>query len=153
VSVPDENDVDAAARPGLRTGEWRLPAGRAAAGQLRRTVRDALRAWGLGSAAADLSDQLTALLQDLLTHAAHGPVDLRLELRASARLLLGEVRAAASAPPRTPSGAAGHPPDQADGHADGHGIIALTYGRRPSRRRVRYVHSFAWWQRGPAADR
>lgn len=146
MSVPDENDLDAAARPGLRTGRWRLPAGRAAAGQVSRTVRDALRAWGLGSAAGDLSDQLTVLVQDLLTRAAaHGPVDLRLELRASARLLLGEIRAAASAPP----GAAGHP----SGHADGHGVIALTYGRRPSRGRVRYIHSFAWWQRDPAADR
>ncbi|MEU8118135.1 hypothetical protein AB0C21_05445 [Spirillospora sp. NPDC049024] len=27
MSVPDENDVDAAARPGLRTGRWRSPAG------------------------------------------------------------------------------------------------------------------------------
>lgn len=141
MSAPDENDVDAA-RPGLRTGRWRLPAGRAAAGQVRRTVRDALRAWGLGSAAADLSDQLTALVQDLLARAAaEGPVDLRLELRASARLLVGEIRAAAS-------GAADRPSD----HADGRGIIALTYGRRRSRRRVRYIHSFAWWQRDPAAD-
>ncbi|MFB4299690.1 hypothetical protein [Actinomadura sp. NTSP31] len=149
MSIPDENDVDAAARPGLRTGRWRLPAGRAAAGQVRGTVRDALRAWGLGSAAGDLSDQLTALVQDHLTRAAaRGPIDLRLELRASARLLLGEIRAAATAPPGAQSGAAGRPP----GHADGRGIIALTYGRRPSRERVRYIHSFAWWQRDPAAD-
>ena len=82
-----------------------------------------------------------------------GPVDLRLEPRASARLPLGEIRAAASAPPGTLSGAAGHPSGHADGHADGHAIIALTYGRRPSRRRARYIHSFAWWQRDPAADR
>ncbi|MEU9016956.1 hypothetical protein [Actinomadura sp. NPDC048394] len=147
MSAPDENDADAA-RPGLRTGRWRLPAGRAAA-QVRRTVRDALRAWGLGSAAGDLSDQLTALVQDLLTRAAaRGPVDLRLELHASARLLLGEIRAAASAPPGTPSGTA----DRPSGHASGHGIIALTYGRRPSRKRVRYIHSFAWWQQDPVAD-
>ncbi|WP_067792625.1 hypothetical protein [Actinomadura formosensis] len=140
MAAPAENDADAAAYPGLRTGRWRLPAG-----QVRRAVHDALRTWGLGPAAGDLSDQLTALVQDLLTRAAaRGPVDLRLELRASARLLLGEIRDAAPAP----SGAAGRPSD----HADGHGIIALTYGRRPSRKRVRYIHSFAWWQQDAIAD-
>ncbi|MDL4815261.1 hypothetical protein [Actinomadura opuntiae] len=146
MTAPAENDVDAAARPGLRTGRWRLPAGRAAAGQVRRVVHDALRTWGLGPAAGELSDHLTALVQDLLTRAAaRGPVDLRLELRASARLLLGEIRDAAPAP----SGAA----DRPSGHADGHGIFALTYGRRPSRKRVRYIHSFAWWQQDPVTDR
>ncbi|MEW2357522.1 hypothetical protein [Spirillospora sp. NPDC029432] len=144
---PAEDDVqDAAAHPGLRTGRWRLPAGRPAGGQVRRAVHDALRTWGLGPAAGDLSDQLTALVQDLLARgAARGPVDLRLELRPPARLLLGEIRDAAPAS----SGPAARP----SGQASARGIIALTYGRRSSRERAQYIHSFAWWQQDAIAGR
>ncbi|TDC70959.1 hypothetical protein E1200_03655 [Actinomadura sp. GC306] len=128
-----QHNVDDDPGPGPRIARCRLPGGRAATGQIRRTVHGALRGWGLGPLAGDLTDQLTALVQELLARTAsrpRGPIDLRLELRASARLLLGEIHHAAPDPaPESP----------------GRGIVALTYGRRPARDGVRYVHSFTWW--------
>ncbi|XRQ06604.1 hypothetical protein ACN3XK_60395 [Actinomadura welshii] len=119
--------------PGLRVARCRLPGGRTATGQFRRTVHGALRGWGLGPVAGDLTDHLTTLVQEFLARTAartRGPIDLRLELRESARLLLGEIRNAAPEPAQ---------------EAPGRGIVALTYGRRPARNGVRYIHSFTWW--------
>ncbi len=109
----------------------------------RQAIHHALQSWGVGSAAGDLTDHLTTLVHDVLARAnvrGRGQVELRLELRASARLLLGEVRNAA--PSRPGSG------DRAVSDGDGHGIIALTYGRRPTRDGIGYIHSFTWWQPG-----
>ena len=97
--------------------------------------------------AGDLTDHLTTLVQEFLTRTAsraRGPIDLRLELRESARLLLGEIRNASAVP------------SEFGQRALGHGIVALTYGRRPLRDGSRYIHSFAWWQPArppPTADR
>ncbi|MFI0409456.1 hypothetical protein [Actinomadura sp. 3N508] len=145
-----------AGQPVLRTGRWRLrtarrmlPGGRVAAAapdrKVRRAFRRALRRWGLGSAADELADQLTALLQDVLARSpmrGRGAFDLRLELRASARMLLGEIH---PLPARPGAGKAGDP---AEGGAGGRGIIVLTYGRRPDRggTHTRYVHRFTWWR-------
>src|SRR5690606_40275331 len=64
--------------------------------QVRRRVHGALRGWGLGPVAADLTDHLATLVHEFRTRTAttrvRCPIDLRLELRASARLLLGEIR-------------------------------------------------------------
>ncbi|MFI0372184.1 hypothetical protein ACH35V_30345 [Actinomadura sp. 1N219] len=129
-------------RPALRTGRWQLPTGRATGRRARRAYRRALRRWGLGSAADELADQLTALVQDVLARSpmrGRGAIDLRLELRASARMLLGEIH---PLPARPGAG------DQAEGGAGGRGIIVITYGRRPGRRGAgaRYVHRFTWWR-------
>src|SRR5690606_39140948 len=109
--------------------------------QVRRRVHGALRGWGLGPVAADLTDHLATLVHEFRTRTAttrvRCPIDLRLELRASARLLLGEIRNAA-------------PPSDLGLRAPLHGLVALTYGRRPMRNGVRYIHSFAWWQPEPA---
>jgi len=123
--------------PALRIARWRLQGGHAAARQVRRRVHGALRGWGLGPVAGDLTDHLTTLVQEFLTRTAsraRGPIDLRLELRESARLLLGEIRNASAVP------------SEFGQRALGHGIVALTYGRRPLRDGSRYIHSFAWWQ-------
>ncbi|MFI0480226.1 hypothetical protein [Actinomadura sp. 9N215] len=142
-------DHAGAPRPALRTGRWQLPGGRATGRKSRRAIRRALRRWGLGAAADDLADQLTALVQDVLARSpmrGRGTIDLRLELRASARMLLGEIH---PLPARTGTGGT------ADGGAGGRGIIVLTYGRRPDRggAGVRYVHRFTWWRTdGVATD-
>ncbi|MGH3243411.1 MAG: hypothetical protein ACRDNL_23740, partial [Spirillospora sp.] len=62
-STPDHAD---APRPPLRTGRWRLPGGHATGRKARRSIRRALRRWGLGSAADDLADQFATLVQDVL---------------------------------------------------------------------------------------
>ncbi|TDB99277.1 hypothetical protein [Actinomadura sp. 7K534] len=133
-----QHDADDDPGTGLRVARCRLPGGRAAAGQVRRTVHGALHGWGLGPVAGDLTDHLTALVQEFLARTAsraRGPIDLRLELRASARLLLGEIHNAAPEPvPEAP----------------GRGIVALTYGRRPARDGTRYIHSFTWWHQDAA---
>ncbi|WUH99829.1 hypothetical protein OHR68_41140 [Spirillospora sp. NBC_00431] len=139
--MPTSNHADAP-RPALRTGRWQLPGGRATSRKARRAFRRALRRWGLGSAADDLADQLATLVQDVLARSpmrGRGAFDLRLELRASARMLLGEIH---PLPGRPGAG------DQADGGAGGRGIIVLTYGRRPDRggAGTRYVHRFTWWR-------
>ncbi|TMQ93289.1 hypothetical protein ETD83_25765 [Actinomadura soli] len=130
----------------LRTGRRRLPGGRAAAvpsgRKVRRAFRRTLRRWGLGSAADELADHLTALVQDVLARSpmrGRGAIDLRLELRASARMLLGEIHPLPARP-----GAR----DPAGGGTGGRGIIVLTYGRRPGRggAAIRYVHRFTWWR-------
>ncbi|MBT2211703.1 hypothetical protein [Actinomadura sp. NEAU-AAG7] len=143
-STPDRAEADPGAA--LHTGRWRLPSGRAMTKHTRQAIHHTLQSWGVGSAAGDLTDHLTALVHDVLARAnvrGWGPIELRLELRASARLLLTEVRDAAPSLPG--SGERGAP------GGDGHGIIALTYGRRPARDGIRYIHSFTWWQPGAIA--
>lgn len=73
--------------PALRIARWRLQGGHAAARQVRRRVHGALRGWGLGPVAGDLTDHLTTLVQE-------GRRDLR---RAGGRLRL-DGRVAASSP-------------------------------------------------------
>lgn len=136
--------------PVLRIGRWQLPAGRAATAQARRTVHGALRRWGLGPAAGDLTDHMTAVVQEFLARTAtraREPIHLRLELRASARLLLGEIYNAFPTPLESAHRALDRGP--------GRGIVALTYGRRPARDGRWYIHSFTWWQPDAAfpADR
>lgn len=131
--------AEAAGRQALRTGRWQWPGGNPVAEPVRDAIRDALRRWGLGPVAGELTDRLTTLVQELLAHSGRrgrGSIDMRLELRASARLLLGEVH---------------HTPFSAGGAVDrptggGRGIIAVTYGRRPAREGTGYVRSFAWWR-------
>ncbi|XRQ09819.1 hypothetical protein ACN3XK_02625 [Actinomadura welshii] len=113
----------------VRIGRLQVPGGLSATKQIRRTARGVLRRWGLGPAAGELTDQLTALVQEFIARPAvrgRGPIQLRLELRASARLLLGEIHHLSPSPA-------------------GRGVVALTYGRR-SRDGIRYIHSFMWWQ-------
>ncbi|REE97338.1 hypothetical protein [Thermomonospora umbrina] len=149
-SVFTHGRADTAEGTAVRIGRWELPSGRAAAAQARRTVRNTLDRWGLGPAAGDLIQHLTPLVQQLATRAAARggvPIGLRLELRPSDRLLLGEVHTAGDpAEPDDPS-----PADKVD-----RGLIALTYGRRPARdgTAVWYTHAFTWWQPGVViADR
>lgn len=135
-----QHNAEDGPRPDVRTGRWQVPGGRAATKEIRRTVRGVLRSWGLGPAVGEFTDHLTALVQEFLARAAgrgDGPIQLRLELRASARLLLGEVH-------HLPPDPAGRGYQARDG-AVGRGLVALTYGRR-SRNGIRYVHSFMWWQ-------
>jgi len=129
-------------RSGPRNGRWQIPGGggRTAAAHARRALHDALERWGLGQAAGDV----VSLVNQLVSNAAmrgHGPLDLRLELRESARLLLGEIRAA------VPSARETH--DQISPFGDA-GVaciaLAVTYGRRAGRdgADVWYTHAFTW---------
>ncbi|HEX2314624.1 MAG TPA: hypothetical protein VHJ17_12865 [Thermomonospora sp.] len=139
------------APPGVRVGRWQFPGGRAAVAHARRTVHRALRGWGLGPAAGDLADHLAPLVQRLAARTGgrgRGHVHLRLELRPTDRLVLGEVHADVPDAPE-PEGPASA--DERD-----RGIIALTYGRRPARDGTAtwYTHAFTWWQPGTVpADR
>lgn len=131
-------NAESAGRQALRTGRWQWPGGSLASEPVRDTIRDALRRWGLGPVAGELTDRLTTLVQELLAHSGRrgrGSIDMRLELRAPARLLLGEVH-------HTPLPAGG----ARDRPAGGRGIIAVTYGRRPAREGTEYVRSFSWWR-------
>ncbi|MFD0534097.1 hypothetical protein ACFQY7_10370 [Actinomadura luteofluorescens] len=116
-------------RPAPRTGRWPLPGGRAAAGGVRAIVQGALHVWGLGPAAASLTDRLAPLIQDAAARTGarrRGPLELRLELHEPVRLLLGEVL--------LPGGSPG-------------GAIAVTYGTRPVRgggAGAWYAHVFVW---------
>lgn len=129
------------APPTPQTGRWQLPSGRSAAAHARRTIHAALQRWGLGPAAEALTNQVTALIQELSARPAtrkRGPIDLRLELRAADRLLLGEIH-------DTTHDETG--PD--DRHPEPRrGIIALTYGRRLARNGTAtwYTHAFTWYQ-------
>ncbi|KAB2340620.1 hypothetical protein [Actinomadura rudentiformis] len=139
----DADDADGAASLVPRTGRWQLPSERSAAAHARRTIHAALQRWGLGPAADTLTSQLASLIQDLSTRSAvrvPALIDLRLELRAADRLLLGEVQA--STPDRP------GPADQTSAGKGGRGIIALTYGRRLARNGTAtwYTHAFTWWQ-------
>ncbi|MFG2002140.1 hypothetical protein ACGFNU_23610 [Spirillospora sp. NPDC048911] len=115
-------------------GRWQLPDGRSTAAHARRTIHAALRRWGLGPAADTLTNQMASLLQDLTTRVpTRGPLELRLELRAADRLLLGEIQSTAP-DERFPTGNRGR------------SIIALTYGHRPARNGTVtwYTHAFTW---------
>ncbi|MFI0446993.1 hypothetical protein [Actinomadura sp. 6N118] len=145
MSTVSPHDADEAASPTPHTGRWRLPSGRSATAHVRRTIHAALQRWGLGSAADTLTNQMTALIQELSTRFAasgSGPLDLRLELRTADRLLLGEIhdttRDRSEPDDRT---LARHPEPR-------RGIIALTYGRRPARNGTAtwYTHTFTWFQ-------
>ncbi|WP_412520923.1 hypothetical protein K8Z49_23335 [Actinomadura madurae] len=141
MTAPTYHNAENDAGSVLRTARWQLPGGHAATGQVRRKVHDALRRWGLGPAAGDLTDHLTALVHEFLTRAAtraRGPIDLRLEFRASARLLLSEIHSLSSGPAER-----GH---QGCDDTGGSGVVALTYGQRGSRNGIRYIHSFTWWR-------
>ena len=117
------------------TGRWPLPRGRIAVGNVRGIVRGALQSWGLGPAAGSLTDRVAPLVQDLVVRTAarcRGPLVLRLELHAPARLLLGEIHDAAAERPGPGSHIA---------------AIAVTYGRRARARGGPagwYAHAFVW---------
>jgi hypothetical protein len=142
ITVPHDH-ADGTAPPALRTGRWQLPGGRSADAHARRTIRTALRRWGLGPAADALAHQVAALIQDPSTRFAVrglGPIDLRLELHPADRLLLGEIQGTSPGRPgphdRTPTGTGAR------------SIIALTYGCRPARNGTAtwYTHAFTWCQ-------
>ncbi|GAA2636998.1 hypothetical protein SMC26_15820 [Actinomadura fulvescens] len=117
--------------PTHRSRDWQLPNGRAAISQARKAVHNALQEWGLGHTAGEVADHLTQLMNQL-NATSRGPFDLRLELRQSARLLLGEIRRRSPAPPDS-------------GGESGHGIVAVTYGKRTTRDGARwYTHAFSW---------
>ncbi|MEV4005759.1 hypothetical protein [Actinomadura sp. NPDC049753] len=120
-------------RPALHSGRWPLPSGRAAAASVRGIVQGALHVWGLGPAAANLTDRLAPLIQDAVARAGAlrgGSLVLRLELHEPVRLLLGEIL--------RPGGEAERGRNVA--------AIAVTYGRRPVRGDAGawYAHVFVW---------
>lgn len=126
------------ARSGLRTGRWRLAHGRAAAACTRRLIPGVLRGWGLGPVVG----QMVPLIEELVAGAAgrgRDPLDLRLELRGSVGLLLGEVHSAPSAPG-----------DLTPAHRERRmariSAVAITYGRRPGPGGIAawYAHCFTW---------
>lgn len=124
-------------RPTLRSGRWPLPGGRAAASSVRGIVQGALHVWGLGPAAASLTDRLAPLIQDAVARAGArrgGALVLRLELHEPVRLLLGEVLRPGDAP--------GAQADRGRNVA----AVAVTYGRRPVRGDAGawYAHVFVW---------
>lgn len=121
-----------------RIRHWQLPSGRAAISQARRAIHNALQEWGLSHTAGQVVEHVTPLIRQL-NATSRGPLNLRLELRQSARLLLGEIRRTTPAPPEPD----GHSPS---GHSDP-SIIAVTYGQRPTRDGTTwYTHAFTWSQ-------
>lgn len=126
--------------PMVHTGLWRLPAGRRAVTRIRRAVRTTLRRWGLGPAAEPLARQVASLTKELTPQPdrTHGPIDLHLELRPAHRLLLVQLH---NPRPDCPD-----PDGQASTDANGHHIIAITYGHRTTRYgpSTVYTHTFTW---------
>ncbi|MFC5747544.1 hypothetical protein [Actinomadura rugatobispora] len=142
-TVSRHDHADGPTPPAPPAGRWRLPSGRPAAAHARHAIHTTLKRWGLGPAADALTHQVAALIQELCARTAArdpGPIDLRLELRAADRLLLGEIQ---STTPGRPG-----PGDQTPTGQSGRGIIALTYGHRPARNGTTtwYTHAFTWWQ-------
>jgi hypothetical protein len=142
-TVSRHDHADEATPSAPPASRWQLPSGRPAAAHARRAIHTTLKRWGLGPAADALTHQVAALIQELpARNAARGPdpIDLRLELRAADRLLLGEIQSTTSDRP-------GSGDQTSNGHS-GRGIIALTYGRRPARDGTTtwYTHAFTWWQ-------
>lgn len=126
------------ARSGLRTGRWRMPRGQTAAAYTRRLIPGVLRGWGLGPVAG----QVVPLIEELVVGAvARGrdPIDLRLELRRSVCLLLGEIRSA-------PFGPDDLAPARQEGRTAHITALAITYGRRPGPGGIAawYAHCFTW---------
>ncbi|NDU77348.1 hypothetical protein GWI34_32720 [Actinomadura sp. DSM 109109] len=132
-----------ASRSTPHVGRWPLPGGRAAVSSVRGIVQGALHVWGLGPAAASLTDRLAPLIQDAVAR-GRGSLVLRLELHEPVRLLLGEVLRAGTAPGDAPW----EPGDAPEGGHGGGNVtaIAVTYGRRPVRGDAGawYAHVFVW---------
>ncbi|GAA3942278.1 hypothetical protein GCM10023085_25060 [Actinomadura viridis] len=133
---PADDPTLAPEPPTVHTGLWRLPAGRRMVTRIRRAIRTALRRWGLGPEAKPLAQHVVSLTKELAPQPAdrtHGPLDLRLELRPTHRLLLVQLHTPDhDKPPRT--------------DANDHRIIAITYGYRPTRYGpgTLYTHTFTW---------
>lgn len=116
---------------------WQLPNSRAAISQARRAIHSALQEWGLSHTAGEVADHVAPLIRQL-NATSRGPLDLRLELRRSAQLLLGEIRRIGLTPPE--------PGSRSPGDNGDRGIVAVTYGRRPARDGTTtwYTHAFIW---------
>jgi hypothetical protein len=123
--------------PTHRSRHWQLPNGRAAISQARRAIENALRDWGLSHTADEVADHVAPLIHQL-NATSRGSLELRLELRRSARLLLGEISRTNPAPPV--------PGSNSPAGKSVRGIVAITYGRRAGRDGTagRYTHAFIW---------
>jgi hypothetical protein len=138
MTTTDQERLVVHPRPPSPAGGRQVSTVQAATTHVHRLIQTTLRRWGLGQVAGTVADDTSSLINDVVTSATrgYGPIDLRLELHKSVRLLLAEIRDASCGPAELG-------PDERGPRV---AAVAVVYGQRPSPTGVTkwYTHSFTW---------